>query len=337
MSGISLEGDRMNIEFQIRKRPATLWMHAAVKAAAEAARNGADEAELAACFKPHARIAKRLLTKDWSLRGLAPPELFAALGGDRMSKAEDHYIHHLDFGDLQVDDRSLNRWFRAFLKALGHPQPAPRVERVGDILPLLIEQPPLAGEPGDCFADPGDLDWRSVPRFVLSLAIPGDSKHGVRPLSDSQMIDLVDPVAGVEGFAQSPVCRALALMVERTSGVVPRLKCFTQADYTAIDWDAAPAVAQGSLASLTELLKAHGVPLSAVKANRMLLAKGILEERTRRSRSASGGEKRFKAITEAGERYGINQENPNNPDETSPRWREDRFAELVERYLSSPE
>ena len=51
----------MNIEFQIRKRPATLWMHAAVKAAAEAARNGADEAELAACFKPHARIAKRLL------------------------------------------------------------------------------------------------------------------------------------------------------------------------------------------------------------------------------------------------------------------------------------
>lgn len=176
----------MNIEFQIHKRPATLWMHAAVKAAAEAARNGADEAELAACFKPHVRIAKRLLTKDWSLRGLAPPELFAALGGDRMSKAEDHYIHQLDFGDLQVDDRSLNRWFRAFLKALGHPQPAPRVECVGDILPLLNEQPSLTGDPGDCFADPGDLDWWSVPRFVLSLAIPGDSKHGVRPLSDSR-------------------------------------------------------------------------------------------------------------------------------------------------------
>ncbi len=84
---------------------------------------------------------------------------------------------------------------------------------------------------------------------------------------------------------------------------------------------------------ITNLLKRHVVGLSAAKANRILLAKGILEERTRPSETEPGKLRTYKALTDLGLRYGINRAQQ-LVNETSPRYYEDSFEELVSKYLS---
>lgn len=91
--------------------------------------------------------------------------------------------------------------------------------------------------------------------------------------------------------------------------------------------------ATGSTEPITNLLKKHNVGLSAAKANRILLAKGILEERTRPSETEPGKLRTYKALTELGLRYGINKEQQ-LVDETTPRYYEDTFGELVSKYLA---
>lgn len=84
---------------------------------------------------------------------------------------------------------------------------------------------------------------------------------------------------------------------------------------------------------ITNLLKRFNVGLSAAKANKILLAKGILEEKTRPSETEPGKLRTYKALTDEGLRYGINR--PQQMiDETTPRYYEDTFPELVSKYLS---
>ncbi len=83
---------------------------------------------------------------------------------------------------------------------------------------------------------------------------------------------------------------------------------------------------------ITILLKRHDVGLSAAKVNRILLAKGILEERTRPSETEPGKLRSYKALTDVGSRYGFNKAQQ-LVDETSPRYYEDSFDELVSKYL----
>ena len=80
---------------------------------------------------------------------------------------------------------------------------------------------------------------------------------------------------------------------------------------------------------ITNLLKRHNVELSAAKANRILLAKGILEERTRPSETVPGKLRTYKSLTGAG----INRVQQLVA-ETSPRYFEDSFEELVSKYLA---
>jgi len=87
--------------------------------------------------------------------------------------------------------------------------------------------------------------------------------------------------------------------------------------------------------SLTKLLKAHGVPLSAVRANRLLLRLGLLEEATRESATRPGVVKTYKVVTEAGLDFGVNEENPQSPGQTSPYWYRDSFAELARRLVEA--
>lgn len=83
---------------------------------------------------------------------------------------------------------------------------------------------------------------------------------------------------------------------------------------------------------ITNLLKRHEVGLSAAKANRILLAKGVLEEKTRPSETEPGKLRTYKALTDIGLRYGINK--PQQLiNETTPRYYEDAFEELVSKYL----
>lgn len=85
--------------------------------------------------------------------------------------------------------------------------------------------------------------------------------------------------------------------------------------------------------AITNLLKANDSPLSAVKANKLLLQIGILEEKERESSTRAGVMKKYKALTEAGLEFGINYENPQSPEQTSPYYYKETFAELHKRLL----
>ena len=102
---------------------------------------------------------------------------------------------------------------------------------------------------------------------------------------------------------------------------------------TSYDDSRSPADSPGrGTEPITILLKRHDVGLSAAKANRILLAKGILEERTRPSETEPGKLRTYKALTDVGLRYGINKAQQ-MVDETTPRYYEDSFEELVANFL----
>lgn len=92
--------------------------------------------------------------------------------------------------------------------------------------------------------------------------------------------------------------------------------------------DAAPdATGGGSMptAPITLLLQQNGIRYTARSYNQLLRDAGILEERTRASKT---GPKQFWSITEKGQRYGKNLTNPQSPRETQPHWYTERFVEL---------
>ena len=88
-------------------------------------------------------------------------------------------------------------------------------------------------------------------------------------------------------------------------------------------------------ASLTELLKQHGITMSAAKVNLLLEREGVLEKRTRLS--TSGVVKHFWSVTESGEVFGKNVTSPNNPRETQPHWFCNTFVGLIELIMESME
>ncbi|CAB3855517.1 hypothetical protein LMG26846_02213 [Achromobacter insuavis] len=95
--------------------------------------------------------------------------------------------------------------------------------------------------------------------------------------------------------------------------------------------DAAPDGPVGSsmkTASLTALLKEHGITITPAAYNALLQDAGMLEDRQRYSKSAPGKVKHFWSITDKGLRYGKNITAPASPRETQPHWYVDRFAEL---------
>lgn len=95
--------------------------------------------------------------------------------------------------------------------------------------------------------------------------------------------------------------------------------------------DAAPDGPVGSsmpTASLTALLKEHGITTNVAAYNVLLRDAGMLEERNRASRSTPTKTKHFWAITEKGLAYGKNLTNPASPRETQPHWYVERFVEL---------
>lgn len=82
--------------------------------------------------------------------------------------------------------------------------------------------------------------------------------------------------------------------------------------------------------SITNLLKEHKVDISAVKANKILVALGLLLEKERPSSKYAGKMKKYKALSAQGLEYGVNVENPNSPGQTTPHYFVDTFAELLD-------
>lgn len=89
------------------------------------------------------------------------------------------------------------------------------------------------------------------------------------------------------------------------------------------------------LAALTALLKEHNVELSAVRANKIMLELGLMEEATRPSATREGVIKKYKVLVGQGLEFGVNQENPQSPGQTSPYYHRERFEELAELLLKA--
>lgn len=85
----------------------------------------------------------------------------------------------------------------------------------------------------------------------------------------------------------------------------------------------------GKTDSITNLLKLNNADISAVKANKILVALGLLSEEERPSSKYAGKMKKYKALTEAGLQYGVNVENHNSPGQTTAHYFIDTFAQLL--------
>ena len=80
--------------------------------------------------------------------------------------------------------------------------------------------------------------------------------------------------------------------------------------------------------SMTNLLKQNNSKISVVKANKILVAIGLLEEKERPSSKYEGKIKKYKTLTSKGLDYGINKENPSSPGQTTPHYYVEKFDEL---------
>jgi hypothetical protein len=81
--------------------------------------------------------------------------------------------------------------------------------------------------------------------------------------------------------------------------------------------------------SLTNLLKLNNMEISTVKANKVLVALGLLSEKERPSSKFAGKMKKYKVLTGQGLQYGINMENPSSSGQTTPHYFNDSFAGLL--------
>lgn len=84
---------------------------------------------------------------------------------------------------------------------------------------------------------------------------------------------------------------------------------------------------EGLTKCLGDLLKDHGVNLSAVAANKILEKLGYIQSLERRS--TGNTVKTFKSITESGLEFGRNETPPESPNQTQPRWYVAKFSELA--------
>ncbi|MBU4683285.1 KilA-N domain-containing protein [Cedecea davisae] len=81
--------------------------------------------------------------------------------------------------------------------------------------------------------------------------------------------------------------------------------------------------------SLSALLKANNIAMTANQAYHQLVTLGIVEQKTRESRSGVNGVKKFWSLTARGCMFGKNITSPANPRETQPHFFESKAAELL--------
>ena len=77
--------------------------------------------------------------------------------------------------------------------------------------------------------------------------------------------------------------------------------------------------------SAKDLLKQNSLNVSPIAFNRLMLSKGLLEEKERTSKK---GIKKFKALTPEGLKYGQNDTSKHNPREVQPHYFDDSFVDL---------
>lgn len=84
----------------------------------------------------------------------------------------------------------------------------------------------------------------------------------------------------------------------------------------------------GASHAVSELLKERGVVLSAIKFNKLALAAGLLEEKTRMG--TNGKVHKYYSVTEKGLVYALNDIYKDVPGQTIPKWYDNKFGEVLE-------
>lgn len=84
----------------------------------------------------------------------------------------------------------------------------------------------------------------------------------------------------------------------------------------------------GASHAVSELLKERGVVLSAIKFNKLALAAGLLEEKTRMG--INGKVHKYYSVTEKGLVYALNDIYKDVPGQTIPKWYDNKFGEVLE-------
>lgn len=79
--------------------------------------------------------------------------------------------------------------------------------------------------------------------------------------------------------------------------------------------------------SASALLKKHGVDMSTIKFNQLMVGHGMMKELERPGRD--GKARKFKSLTDLGLAFGENMVSPQNPRETQPMYYEDAFEDLL--------
>ena len=90
------------------------------------------------------------------------------------------------------------------------------------------------------------------------------------------------------------------------------------------DYVSAP---NGAKHSATELLKSHGIGLSARKFNELAVKAGLLELK---ERNGTNKVHKYCEITKKGLAYGENDINEKNMNQTQPHWYDNKFGEVLE-------
>lgn len=85
--------------------------------------------------------------------------------------------------------------------------------------------------------------------------------------------------------------------------------------------------------SIGRLLKGLDISLTPAKENKILIAKGVIEEKERASKADPKKLKKYKVLTEKGLKYGVNDDSGHG--ETQPKYYEFMFKEFSNKYLLS--
>jgi phage regulator Rha-like protein len=88
---------------------------------------------------------------------------------------------------------------------------------------------------------------------------------------------------------------------------------------------------KGTLKSASELLKENGCGISAIAFNKLMVAEGLIVERTRPSTKHADKVKTFKALSDEALIYGENMQSPQNPKEVQPMYYAEKFVELCKK------
>lgn len=202
-----------------------------------------------------------------------------------------------------------------------------------------IEEKPTAGRPLQFYVFEGEQGKRDSivvvaqlsPQFTARLVDRWQELESQQAKQSTQQIasPLEEDLRGIAFIADSmrlPDSGKLGMFTKYCQANAPRLLPALPA--YAIDAPViAGAASSGSSEETAPITKIVAGITSAAKANQALPRAGLLEQKTRLSRS--GEEKRYWCVTELGLEYGKNVTHPNSPLETQPHWYVSKADEIV--------